>query len=156
MRPDTDKQLKRTLKAEPAMELPMDDAFYERMHDRIMAAVEQTEIAPEPKWQKPARVIKANWKSWLFAGGSMMMVVVAALQTPSVVSSFLDESHVVKVVRNEKAITEETLKSPENFSETLISYQTQDDFFVDVAERSFHDLSQEHVREIMGEAGPQN
>ncbi len=153
MRPDLDKELKRSLMAEPAA-LPEDEAYYTRLHDRIMAAVEQTEVKSPAPWEKPKKALMAHWRSWFISGGSLMMILVASLQAPQVVKSVLDESHVVQVVHNEKAIVNETLSSPQAFSETLISYQSADDFFVDVAERSFHDLSQEHVREIMGEAGP--
>jgi hypothetical protein len=159
MRADLDKQVKRSLKADPAVpEIPMDDAFYERLHDRIMAAVEHTEIEPRSLahilWDKPRRMIRGHWKAWVVSGTSMLMVLVASVHTPAVLSKFLDESHTVQVVRNEDQFIDETINSPEAFSDTLVSYQSEDDFFVDVAERSFHDLSQEHVREIMGEAGP--
>lgn len=155
MRPDTEKHVQRALKNNPAgPELPMDDAFYERLHDRIMAAVEKTQIEPVSPWEKPRRMIRGHWKAWLVSGSSLMMVLMATVLSPSVAHQVLDESHTVQVVRNENQIVSETLSSPETFSETLVSNQTGDDFFVDVAERSFHDLSQEHVREIMGEAGP--
>jgi hypothetical protein len=155
MRPDTEKQVHRALKNNPAApELPMDDAFYEKLHDRIMAAVEKTEIEAVSPWAKPRRMIRGHWKAWLVSGSSLMMAFIATVLSPNLAKKALDESHTVQVVRNEDEFISETLSSPEAFSETLVSYQAEDDFFVDVAERSFHDLSQEHVREIMGEAGP--
>lgn len=47
--------LKLKLKKEDPIELPMDDQFFEDMHNKIMAAVEATEIKPQSKWSK-ARV----------------------------------------------------------------------------------------------------
>lgn len=154
MRPDLNNEIKRALMAEPATpELPTDEEFFNKLHDKIMAAVEKTEIKPVSPWEKPKRLLRANWKSWVVSGGSLMMVLMASLQAPSVVRHFMNDSHTVQLVRNEDEFAHETLKSPDEFSGTLISYQNQDDFLVDVAERTFHDLSQEHVREIMGEAG---
>jgi anti-sigma factor RsiW len=149
----TNPELKRKLKNQ-AVELPMDDAFYDRLHDKIMAAVDQTEIKAVSPWEKPKKLLKAHWKSWAVSGGSVLMIMIASLQAPTLVRSFFDSSHVVQVVKNEEAFTAETIKSPEDFSGSLITSQNESDFFVDVAERSFHDLSQRHVREIMGEAGP--
>ncbi len=154
MNPEIDKKIKHSLRANQGPELPMDDAFFEKLHDRVMASVEKTEIAPLSPMHRQRRLLKTNWKSWLISGGSLMMIFVASFHAPPMVRSFLDQSHGVQVFRNEDNFVAETLRSPEAFSETLISYQSESDFFVDVAERSFHDLSQEHVREIMGEAGP--
>ena len=82
------------------------------------------------------------------------MILIASLQAPTVARTFLNDSHVVQVVKNEDAFAMETIESPDVFSDSLIVYQNQSDFFVDVAERSFHDLSKKHIREIMGEARP--
>lgn len=150
----TDPHLKRVLRKNDEIELPMDEAFYDRLHDKIMLAVEDIEIAPASVWQKPRRQLLTHWKSWMVSGGSVIMILIASMQTPMVAKSFLNDSHVVQVVKNEDAFNSETTGAPEAFSDSLIVYQNQGDFFVDVAERSFHDLSKEHVREIMGEAGP--
>lgn len=44
--------LKLKLKKEDPVELPMDDQFFETLHDRIMSAVDATEIKPQSKWSK--------------------------------------------------------------------------------------------------------
>lgn len=44
--------LKLKLKKEDPVELPMDDQFFENMHDKIMQAVEVAEIKPHSKWNK--------------------------------------------------------------------------------------------------------
>lgn len=43
-------------KKEDLFELPMDDLFFDQMHDKIMKAVELTEIKSQTKWTK----------SWIF------------------------------------------------------------------------------------------
>ncbi len=150
----SDQELKRVLTKNDEVELPMDDAFYERLHNKIMQAVDQTEIEPASVWQKPRRKWLDHWRNWAVSGGSVIMILIASLQAPTVARTFLNDSHVVQVVKNEDAFAMETIESPDVFSDSLIVYQNQSDFFVDVAERSFHDLSKKHIREIMGEARP--
>ena len=150
----SDSELKRVLKRNDEVEPPMDDAFYERLHDKVMRAIDQTEIERPSVWQKPRRKLLEHWKNWVVSGGSVIMILIASMQAPTVAKTFLNDSHVVQVVKNEDAFNAQTTEAPEVFSESLIVYQNQSDFFVDVAERSFHDLSKEHIREIMGEAGP--
>lgn len=147
-------EIKRILKAKSKEDFPLEGVDFDALHDRIMAAVEKTEIAPASFLDKPKKIFKRNWRSWIVTGSSLSMVLLALVHAPDVIRPGLDQSHTVQVVKNEDAFTAESLKSPEGFSHTLISYQNEDDFFVDVAERTFHDLSQEHIREIMGEAGP--
>lgn len=156
MSPELDKDIKRVMRARQKPELPpqVDDLFFERLHDRIMAEVDKTEVEPKSPWEGLGRVMRLQWKGWLVSGGSLMMILAAAMHTPNLVKSYLDESHVVQVVRNEEGFIDATMNSTQQFADTVISYQSEDDFFVDVAERSFHDLSKEHFREIMGEARP--
>ena len=42
----------RKLKTEDPVELPMDDIFFDQLHDKIMMAVEKTEVKQVSKWQR--------------------------------------------------------------------------------------------------------
>ena len=44
--------IKQRLKKEDPVELPMDDHFFEVMHNKIMQAVDKIEIKPQTKWSK--------------------------------------------------------------------------------------------------------
>ena len=44
--------IKQKLKKEDPVELPMDDSFFEKMHNNIMQAVEKKEIKSQTKWSK--------------------------------------------------------------------------------------------------------
>ena len=44
--------IKQKLKKEDPVELPMDDSFFEKMHNNIMQAVEKIEIKNQTKWSK--------------------------------------------------------------------------------------------------------
>lgn len=47
-----DIMLVKKLKAEDSIELPMDEKFFENLHNKIMSSVEMTEIKPLNKWTK--------------------------------------------------------------------------------------------------------
>src|SRR5690606_29905846 len=117
--------------------LPMDAEFYDRLHDKIMASIEQTTIHKPSIWEKRRERLRAHWKSWTVSGGSLLLVLFAATQSPIWVDSVVENSHTVQVVRNEEEFNFESSAAPEEFAETLITYQSHSDFFVDVAERSF-------------------
>ena len=44
--------IKQRLKKEDPVELPMEDKFFEHLHDKIMQAVNKTEIKSPVKWSK--------------------------------------------------------------------------------------------------------
>jgi hypothetical protein len=48
-----DMLLKQTLKKEDRVTIPTDEKFYEAMNNRIMMAIETSEVSPENKWEKP-------------------------------------------------------------------------------------------------------
>lgn len=52
------------LESEQDIELPMDPAYYQRLHDRIMAAVERKESTPPDWYEKPRSVRPApSWRT---------------------------------------------------------------------------------------------
>ncbi|MBX2988731.1 MAG: hypothetical protein KF802_12620 [Bdellovibrionaceae bacterium] len=57
-------QWHKTLRSEGDVEIPMDPAYYEALHDRIMSAVAKTEMKPEPWYARPGRLLRAPWRSW--------------------------------------------------------------------------------------------
>jgi hypothetical protein len=44
--------IKLKLRKEDPVELPMDDQFFENMHNKIMQAIDSAEIKPQSKWSK--------------------------------------------------------------------------------------------------------
>lgn len=125
------------LKTADDVELPMDEAFYERLHDKIMARVDETEIKRLPSWTtfiaRPKNYLRSHWKGWLGSGMSMVAVGYVGLQMTTLASSVIPESHTYKVVQNERAFLQNALGSPESFSNSLISHQSQGDFISEVA-----------------------
>ena len=139
------------LKTADDIELPMDDAFYDRLHDKIMAKVEDTEIKKLPAWThfvaRPKKYLKSHWKGWLGSGLSMAILVYLGSHISASVSSFIPESHAYKVVQNERAFLNNALNSPEYFARTLINHQNHDDLLSDVASRQI-ELNEEELHRI--------
>src|SRR5688500_8756695 len=61
--PKDNMKLRRQLKKGGEIKLPMDDAFYERLHDKIMAAVAETEIKPVSKIEATQELLQRHWRS---------------------------------------------------------------------------------------------
>lgn len=49
----TDILLKETLKKEDRIKIPVDEKFYQKMQNNIMAAIENSEMKETDKWSKP-------------------------------------------------------------------------------------------------------
>ena len=45
-------ELEKKLKQEDMLELPMDEKFYDQLHNQIMASIEKTEVKPLSRWAK--------------------------------------------------------------------------------------------------------
>jgi len=142
--PLKNKEVVRALETANDIELPMDPQFYERLHDKIMARVEETEIKKVPGWfmvmARPKKYLRNHWKGWLGTTMSLITAAYLGLQISVHVSKWIPESHTFKVVQNEKELLQNALGSPEDFSTSLINYQSHEDFVVDVASQRSTDL----------------
>ncbi len=139
------------LKTADDVELPMDEAFYDKLHDKIMARVDDTEIRKLPSWTffvaRPKKYLKSHWKEWLGTGLSMIAVGYVGIQAATMASSVIPQSHTYKVVKNESDFLKGALGSPESFSHTLINHQSQDDFIAEVASGRL-EISQEQFEQL--------
>jgi hypothetical protein len=112
----------------PASE-PADELFFDRLHDKIMAAVEETSIAPAPRMGK-----KMAKRVALSSGG------IGAF-TALLLSAYFLSASPEQVAKNS---TDQVLQAAvQNPAESLpvLAVQSQNDFFVDVASASFDDLN---------------
>lgn len=90
------------LDAAKDIELPMDPAYYDALHSRIMAAVDRADQhrlqgrppAPRPWYARPQDALRAHFKSWLTIGGGLSGFILVA-NVGSVV--------VAKTLHNERA-----------------------------------------------------
>ncbi len=147
----TDK-IRKGLRAADDLELPMDDDFFDRLHDKIMAKVERVDIAPPPMLMTPRNLLRAHWRGWLYPVGGLMSLFLFStllLGQVSKVNQGMQRAGLLSDGR--ERIVAEALLAPEDLSQTLISGQNESDFFVDVATESFENLSVAKFNQLMGE-----
>lgn len=148
-RPTPMDELMRALENERDLSLPMDPAYFDGLHERIMNAVEQKKIQKRPLLERPRRLLQAHWRGWLASTVSLMSLVLAAQLTTRPIGQAIENSHAVVAARNEDQILELALQTPESISETVLVSQSSGEFLADVAQRSFDDLSAEKFNHLM-------
>ena len=117
-----------------------------------MAQVEEVEMAPPPVLMKPKSYLKTHLRTWLYSVGSLStMMLVAGLLSSQFMRVQQSMVRVGLVSDGRERIISEAVLSPEDFSQTLISSQSEADFFVDVASDSFENLSVAKFNQLMGE-----
>lgn len=145
-------KVRKGLKATDDLELPMNDEFFDRLHDKIMAEINTTEMAPAPVLMTPRNLLRSHWRGWLYpAGGVTSLLFLVSLLMPQVSKVNQSMQRVGLLSDGHERIVAEALLSPEDLSQTLISTQSEADFFMDVARESFENLSVAKFNKIMGE-----
>lgn len=83
MRKSPVSEMMKTLKSGNDMELPMSEAYYDNLHDKIMAGIDSLPspaptsptITPRPGtkpwYARPAQMLPAALKNWAFLGGGL-------------------------------------------------------------------------------------
>ena len=147
-------KMRKGLKAMEEIELPMDAAFYDRLHDKIMAKVEHAEMAPKENLSGPKKFLKnqltKQWRSWVYPTGSTLALAVVGTLLTMQFSSTKTLS-VQALNQNTEKVISAALESPDAISQSLLVSQTEADFFVDVASQSFENLSIAQFNKIMGD-----
>lgn len=146
-------KLRHQIKAEASnsIELELDDAFYEQLHNKIMAAVDEIEIQPASRYRVPKQMMKRHWRSLSQISLALLMLFGVNKTASQYVLSLWSSSHTVKLVQNEKEIIHQALASPDEFSNSMISYQSNNDFFMEVASRNLDQTPAEQIPTVMEE-----
>jgi hypothetical protein len=149
---DSFNKVRRGLKNADDLELPMNEDFFNKLHDKIMMEVESLDIAPQPMMMKQKNYLRAHWRGWLYSTGSVASVflVVAVLSSQfSKVNESMQRAGLYSDGR--ERIVEAALNTPDSMAQTLISSQSEADFFVDVASESFENLTVAKFNKLMGD-----
>jgi hypothetical protein len=80
--------LAKKIKKEDPIELPMDEKFYENMHNQIMLAVEKTEIKPPSRWAKTWVFLEASTIRSRVIGKKIIKTSIVGLIMATTVSLF--------------------------------------------------------------------
>ena len=146
-------KVRKKMKAIDDFEMTMSDDFFDSLHDKIMAKVEEVEMAPATVLMTPRNLLRSHWRGWLYpVGGLMSLFVMCSLLMTQVSKVNQSMQRVGLLSDGHERIVAEALLDPEDMSQTLISSQSESDFFVDVASESFENLSVAKFNKIMGES----
>ncbi|MFN7903757.1 MAG: hypothetical protein ACK5P5_01100 [Pseudobdellovibrionaceae bacterium] len=141
--------IKSELRRTGKVELDLDDQFFDRLHDKIMAQVEETTMVPKPHpvkklknylWSKPWR------RTLLSREGFAVYLLVFGLTYQSAQSSIYFQW--MKYQTREENILAQALESPD-LLHNLTDARPQSDFFVDVANHSMNDFDYDQLKQVL-------
>lgn len=144
--------LRKILKDDNEIELPMGEEFFDRLHDKIMAEIEKTEVEPAPRLRASRNLLRRHWRSWLYpASGvtSLFLLLVFAMPQVTKITNGMKRAGLAS--DGQERIAARALASPEELGQTFISSQSDSDFLIDVASESFENLSIAQFNKIMGD-----
>lgn len=126
------------LKAEDPFEYPMDDQFFDNLHNKIMLSVEKTEMKPVNKWEKTWVFLEqktVNHRARLKKAVKLSITATTLTIGVGILSYGVDysiEKTSAKKNQNKLLIISEAKKNPLEWSEMVINYQNENDFYADV------------------------
>lgn len=135
------------------LDLPMNEDFFDRLHDKIMAEVEKTEIAPVTPLTASRDMLRKHWRGWLYpAGGVTSLFLLLAIAMSQVQNTTEIMQRAGLVSDGAERIASRVLMAPDELTQTFISSQSDSDFLMDVASESFENLTIAQFNKIMGES----
>lgn len=144
--------MRRELREQDSFDLQLSDDFFNKLHDKIMNAVEQTEMVPAPKTWFDRNKLRSHVKSWLYPAGGVLSVVLSAVLVTGQIEGFDENLARIGLLSDGyEIIAQKAIMEPEHISQTLISGQLETDFFMDVASESFENLTVSKFNQILGE-----
>ncbi len=139
--PKKDFMIKQTLKKEDYLELPMDESFYDKMHEKIMQSVEKTEIQSQSKWSNAQVFLETSSNRYRSVYKKAVKLVVVTLVT-SIAIGFLAVSRQLYVavearenLNNQARIIQEAKRNPQEWARLVANYQSENDFYAEVLSR---------------------
>lgn len=116
-----------------------EDEFFARLHDKIMAGVEKTTIKPDQRslWDRYHRQIKG----WVSAAALLTLLCTGVdISVPPLSANQTD------------LVLEDALAHSPGLDNSILVYQSKDDFFVDLATESLNHLSVDRLQGLVGAA----
>ena len=131
-----EKQVASMLSKEDPAKRDFSEEYLDRLHDQIMAKVERREIL------RPARFVWMKSKKFILKSSLSLMALLVVIALPQ--HQLSSQQNIAHADGFSEQFIEAAKSNPDQFSEMLVNYQSQSDFFGDVALESFHyDLSHE-------------
>ena len=135
------KETKEKIKELDSLELNLDEAFFDSLHDKIMSQVAQTPMAP------PERFVQLRKKSKTIAIGFSILSLVIAFSPSSSQNAKLSISD---------PVTTQALSNLDDLSNSVLLHQDSSDFFVDVAQENLNHLEIQRLESLVGKKSHSN
>jgi hypothetical protein len=132
------KDIEKKLKQEDLVELPMDEKFFEELHNKIMASIEKTEVKPLSRWSKTWVFLEAKAKPHrslarkVIKTGFVGLTLGLAVGLAGLSAKMYTEVHMAQNASNKLRIIQEAKQNPTEWSDLVVSYQDSNDFYADV------------------------
>lgn len=130
------------LKAEDPLELPMEEQFFDNLHNKIMLSVAKTEMKPVNKWEKTWVFLEQktiNHRVRLKKGVKLSITATTLTLGLGLLNYALSRYQKGLELQNDlnkSSIISEAKKNPVEWSELVISYQNENDFYADILSQS--------------------
>lgn len=130
--------LVKKLKAEDPVELPMDEKFFDNLHSKIMLSVEKTEVKPASKWVKTWVFLEqktVNQRAKMKKAVKLGITATSLTVGVGLINYGLEIYQTTKYAQksmNKNSIISEAKKNPMEWSDLVINYQNENDFYAEV------------------------
>lgn len=130
----TEKTLKRLDVTDPQPQVPESEDYYQNLHDRIMAQVENKEIKPPPPPPPavlPKDLLKRHWRNGLYLVTMCTLLAVIGVKNIKMINSQLSENHAVVKFKNEDQLIGLLKDTPYVMDNTVLSAYSSNDLIND-------------------------
>lgn len=130
--------IEQKLKKEDHVELPMDNEFFDQMHDKIMQAIEKTEIKSQTKWTKTWVFLETKNRRFLPAQLIVMKTVFAvfvaslSLGLAQLSLGLFQQTHELQVSHNQQKIINTVAAAPADWAELAAVSQRDSDLYAEI------------------------
>ena len=130
-------------------DLDFSDEFFDRMHDRIMAKVECSQMQPPPRAVDKMKkyVMSKPWRQVLLSRETFALFLLVFGMTYQTAQHSI-YSQWMKYQTREENLLAHALESPDLLHK-LTDARPQNDFFVDVANHSMNDFEYEQLKQAL-------
>lgn len=142
----------RALKMKLDIEMPLDDAYYERLHDRIMFAVNEKSIEKTPLLFKQKKWVRLNWKNMAQMCAGVLLALGLGQKIGELSGQLWSSSKTVQLVNNEREIIREAIEAPDAFSRSVLSDQSESEFFMEMARETLNSDQSSDLQAMLEES----
>lgn len=138
--------IEQKLKKEDLFELPMDDLFFDQMHDKIMKAVELTEIKSQTKWTKTWIFLETQSRPFrpaperIIKSALVMGFATLSLGLGSLSLGLFQQTHDQQVSQNQQKILKTVATAPSDWIELVAVSQKDGDIYAELLNEKMEQL----------------